>query len=152
MEKSLIWRWCAFSDLTLQEMHGMFALRSEVFVLEQECAYQDIDGTDPAAYHLVVLDGKEVVATLRVFGPMVNNTAYATIGRVVVAKQLRKDGLGHTLMKRGIDATHETFGVIPIKISAQSYLREFYGRLGFVVCGEGYLEDGIPHLPMKRSA
>ena len=150
MKRSLVWRWCAFSDLTLQEMHGMFALRSEVFVLEQECAYQDIDGTDPFAYHLVVLEGSDVVATLRVFGP-VNKTAYATIGRVVVCKRLRKDGLGNALMEKGIHETHATFGVVPIKISAQSYLEEFYSRLGFVVCGDGYLEDGIPHLPMIRS-
>ena len=151
MKRSIAWRWCAFSELTLSEMHGMFALRSEVFVLEQACAYQDIDGADPVAFHLIGLDGEEVVATLRVFGPSVHDTPYATIGRVVVSKRLRQAGLGYTLMEKGMGETYRTFGLVPIKISAQSYLKEFYSRLGFVVCGDGYLEDGIPHLPMIRS-
>ncbi|MCL4164758.1 UNVERIFIED_CONTAM: hypothetical protein GTU68_020256 [Idotea baltica] len=142
----------AFEELSLDELHDILQLRVAVFVLEQDCPYQDLDGKDKIAEHLIAMDGDNVLATLRILPPGVAYEEWA-IGRVVVAEEARGNGLGHTVMERAIEHIAEQSEEIKdIKLSAQEHLKTYYAYHGFMQCGDGYLEDGIPHIPMTRSA
>lgn len=137
-----------FSELTTRQIYDILQLRSEVFVVEQDCVYQDIDGHDDKAYHVLFYDEQILVAYSRILPP----GAYfdeLSIGRVIVKETHRSQKLGHELMKTSIDFSLKTFPKSMIKISAQQYLIKFYESHGFVISGEGYLEDGIPHISMK---
>ena len=145
----LDWQIKHYRDLTLNEFHDIIALRSEVFVVEQNCAYQDLDGKDKKCYHLICRNGKgKIVATSRILPPGISydNTA---IGRVVIEEELRGQGTGHEMMKHCIDFCIKEFGNEPIIISAQKHLEKYYGKHEFVSTGNEYLEDGIPHVEMK---
>ncbi|MGK0359536.1 MAG: ElaA protein [Bradymonadia bacterium] len=144
------WHWTRFSGLDAPALYRVVALREAVFVVEQNCAYLDCDGLDLQAWHLLGWRGATLVAYLRVLPPDLVYPDKQAIGRVVVAPQARGTGLGADLMREGIRRA-EALGPEPIKISAQAYLEDWYGRLGFVTSGAGYLEDGIPHLPMIRA-
>ena len=148
---TLSWNCKEFNDLSLTELYELLQLRSEVFVVEQTCAFQDIDGQDMAAYHLLghTPEGK-LAAYARLFDAGI---AYeeVSIGRVIVAPEFRRFGLGQELMRQAIVHCEQYFAPQPIKIGAQQYLEKFYSGFGFVQCGEMYLEDGIPHIPMRRS-
>lgn len=126
----------------------MLQLRSEVFVVEQNCVYQDIDGKDAKALHLIGTIGDEIVAYARLFaaGYYFDN---ASIGRVVVSSKYRAHKFGHLLMKAAIAGIEHHFNTKEITISAQLYLKKFYEGHGFVQQGEGYLEDDIPHIRMS---
>ncbi|MAD97636.1 MAG: GNAT family N-acetyltransferase [Flavobacteriaceae bacterium] len=139
-----------FDQLTTSELYDLLQLRSEVFVVEQDCVYQDIDGKDQKALHVLGYKDDQLVAYTRVFGPgyYFEN---ASIGRVVVKESDRKYGYGYELMKASINAVDYHFKVTEITISAQTYLKKFYNNLGFQQVGEGYLEDGIPHIRMDKS-
>ncbi|MFI2741689.1 GNAT family N-acetyltransferase [Zhouia sp. PK063] len=136
-----------FNELTITELYEVLQLRSEVFVVEQDCVYQDIDGKDQKALHVIGTKNGKIVAYTRLF-----NTGYyfdeASIGRVVVAKNERKFGYGHDIIKASITAIEKNYKQTVIKISAQQYLIKFYQSHGFKQIGEGYLEDGIPHIAM----
>lgn len=139
--------WRAFDALQPRELHDALALRAAVFVVEQACLYQDVDGLDPLARHVLAHDGLELVAYARVLPPGTRFDV-TSIGRVVVAPRARGSGLGRRLMEealRGIEAS----GPVPIALSAQAHLERFYASLGFVP-GERYDEDGIPHVAMRR--
>lgn len=142
-----------FDSLTLKEFHDLVALRIAVFVVEQDCPYQDLDGLDMGAEHLIALDENGVlVATLRILAPGIVYYEHA-IGRVVVSVSGRGTGLGHQIMKAAIAHIGGDQGITEaIKLSAQEHLKGYYAAHGFKQCGEGYLEDGIPHIPMLRSA
>jgi ElaA protein len=136
-----------FAALSAVEVYKALQLRSEVFVVEQNCVYQDIDGKDAKALHLIgEIDG-EIVAYARLFAPgyYFDN---ASIGRVVVSPQHRAHKFGHELMRHAIAGINEHFGESNITISAQLYLKKFYEGHGFTQDGEPYLEDGIPHIKM----
>jgi ElaA protein len=122
-------------------------LRSEVFVVEQNCVYLDADGKDSASHHLCGWLHNQLVAYCRILPP---GLAYpqASIGRVLTNIAHRKDGYGIILMQKAIKKTYELFDVTEIKIGAQQYLLQFYENLGFVQTGESYLEDNIPHIAM----
>lgn len=139
-----------FEELTTTELHNILQLRSEVFVVEQDCVYQDIDGKDFKALHVIGEKDGKVVAYTRCFdkGIYFKETA---IGRVVVAINFRKYGYGHHIMKASVDAIKNRFETEIIKLSAQTYLTTFYESHGFKAVGEGYLEDGIPHIAMIKS-
>ncbi len=139
-----------FSDLSLSELYQVLRLRAEVFVVEQDCVYQDIDNKDQKALHVLGNKDNHVVAYTRIFdkGDYFEN---ASIGRVVVAENERKYGYGHDLMKESIKAIENHFDTKQIKISAQTYLKKFYNSHDFVQVGEEYLEDGIPHIAMIKS-
>ena len=136
-----------FSELTTQQLYDILQLRSEVFVVEQDCVYQDIDGNDQISTHIVGYEGNTLVAYTRILPP---NTYFkeASIGRVIVKKTYRKHSYGHDLIDYSIDNVHTRYPNEVIKISAQQYLIKFYRSHGFVEKGEGYLEDGIPHIAM----
>jgi ElaA protein len=141
-----------FDDLSLHQLYDAMALRQEVFVVEQNCAFLDADGKDQVAYHCFgyAEDGQlHAYTRLLAAGPAYPD--YASIGRVVTSAAARGGGWGRHLMQYSIAQLYEKLGVQPIKIGAQAYLENFYGSLGFRRCGENYLEDGIPHLPMLKA-
>ena len=136
-----------FQELTTQELYDILQLRSEVFVVEQDCVYQDIDGKDQKALHVLGYKNNVVVAYTRIFKPG-DYFEKASIGRVVVSKKERQHKYGYDIMEASIQAIKEHYNETNIKISAQCYLNKFYNNLGFKAIGEDYLEDGIPHIAM----
>ncbi|HEY1586439.1 MAG TPA: GNAT family N-acetyltransferase [Polyangia bacterium] len=143
------WELRSFDALSTRELYGVVRLRQDVFIVEQKCAYADADGADEQATHLFAVDGDDVVACARLFAPGVRR-AEAVIGRVVTAARVRKLGVGRELMRRAIDAVEAQHGRAAIWLGAQKYLQRFYESFGFTRDGEDYLEDDIPHLPMRR--
>ena len=137
----------SFEELTKTELYQLLQLRSEVFVVEQECAYQDVDGMDQQALHILGYEGDELVAYTRVF-PVGVYDDYARIGRVVVRNNYRSKGLGLEIMKATMEAVKSNYGTSKMSLSAQTYLVKFYQDMGFSEIGKEYLEDGIPHVLM----
>ena len=138
-----------FDELTNYELYELLQLRSEVFVVEQDCVYQDLDGKDSKALHIIGKKGENIVAYTRCFKPGIYFED-ASIGRVVVDEKHRKFKLGHEIMKASIKAIRDHYKTEKIKLSAQTYLAHFYKSHGFHEVGEGYLEDGIPHIAMIK--
>jgi len=143
------WTIKRFDELTLDELYNLLQLRNEVFIVEQNCIYKDLDGKDRSAWHLMAIENDKLIAYTRILPPGVSYNDPA-IGRVVTSPSKRRSGIGRELMKRSIEACEKLFGTISITLSAQVYLKSFYGSFGFIVVGEEYLEDGIPHIKMKR--
>ncbi len=139
----------SFQELSTIELYNILQLRSEVFVVEQDCVYQDIDGKDEKALHVIGLVDDKVVAYTRCFKPG-DYFKEASIGRVVVKESQRKFKRGNQLMNSSIEAIEKHYNTTTIKISAQCYLNKFYTNLGFNAIGEEYLEDGIPHIAMIK--
>ncbi len=138
-----------FSELSLAELYAILQLRSEVFVVEQDCVYQDIDGKDAEALHVLGFKNGKIVAYTRCFAPGYY-FPQAAIGRVIVKESERKYGYGHQIMKASASAILENYKTSNIKLSAQQYLIKFYESHGYKSIGEGYLEDGIPHIAMIK--
>ncbi|MCG2459228.1 GNAT family N-acetyltransferase [Flavobacteriaceae bacterium F89] len=136
-----------FEELTTQELYDILRLRSEVFVVEQHCVYQDLDGKDGKAVHVLGTKNGILVAYTRIFGPG-DYFKEAAIGRVLVKKKERKHGYGKIITAYSVNVIRDKFKSATIRISAQKYLEKFYSSLGFTTVGEGYLEDGIPHIAM----
>jgi ElaA protein len=145
-------RWAAFNELSLDDLYDLLRLRQTVFILEQASFYADIDGKDQAALHYLMREGEAgpLLGAIRLFAEPQN--ASARIGRVVIAKEGRGSGLGRVMMQAGIDKAEALAPGCAIHVSAQSYLRDFYGSLGFEAVSGEYIEDGIPHVDMIRSA
>ena len=139
-----------FKDLTTEELYNLLQLRSEVFVVEQNCVYQDIDGKDNKALHVLGYKDEKLVAYTRLFQPG-DYFKEASIGRVVVKKDKRQYKYGYDIMNASIEAIKNHYNETVIKISAQTYLKRFYNYLDFIEVGEEYLEDDIPHIAMLRS-
>jgi len=146
----LIWKTMPFTYFTVKELYEVLQLRSEVFVVEQDCVYQDIDFKDQKALHVLGYKNEKLVAYTRIFKPG-DYFEEASIGRVVVEQNERKYGYGHDLMKKSINVIETQLGTNTIHISAQTYLEKFYNTHGFVQTGKGYLEDGIPHIKMIKN-
>lgn len=138
-----------FNQLNLDQLYAVLHLRSEVFVVEQNCVYQDIDHVDQSAEHVLLTKDGVLAAYARILPP---NTYFKalSIGRVIVKKKFRGQALGHQLMKLCIAHCKSKYPNEAIKISAQQYLIKFYESHQFKIFGEGYLEDGIPHIAMIR--
>ncbi len=144
------WKIKRFNELSAGELYQILQLRSKVFVVEQNCVYQDLDGKDQKALHLIGSNSGRIIAYARLF----DKGRYfesASIGRVVIDPEFRGHRIGHQLMNRSIEAVASEFNEEKITISAQEYLRKFYESHGFVAEGESYLEDDIPHIRMNRS-
>ena len=139
----MIWEVKEWAELSTREVENIFSLRSEVFVVEQDCVYQDIDGKDQKAKHVLGKKENDIVAYARIFKPG-DYFKEASFGRAVVKKTERGKGVGDELVKNCLENITEE----EIKISAQSYLKGFYGKHGFKAEGKEYLEDGIPHTAM----
>ncbi len=150
------WKLATFDSLTVPELYALLQLRAEVFVVEQNCVFQDMDGDDDLAVHLLGFqraagqDGDQLVAYARLF-PAGVKFAEASIGRVITSGAVRGLGLGHTLIARAVSSVHTLWGLQPIRIGAQARLKSYYRQHGFVDMGLPYVEDGIDHLEMLWS-
>lgn len=142
--------WLSFDQLTSLQVHDLLKLRQDIFVVEQESAYADIDGKDLETLHLLVFDRERdrLVAAIRLF-PADGKEKSARIGRVVVHRDFRRFGLGKILMSEGINKARQLCDGCVIEVSAQSYLEKFYSGFGFSTVSEEYIEDGIPHIDMR---
>lgn len=144
------WKWKPFSRLSAQEVYQILQVRQQVFIVEQRCIYLDADNLDNCTWHLMGIDLQgNLIAYLRVVEPG-EKYLEPSIGRVLTCSNRRGEGIGRQLMKAGIERTMRQFPKQGIRISAQTYLQQFYGTLGFQPVGESYLEDGIPHIEMYR--
>jgi len=141
----------SFSQLSSQQLYEVLQLRSAVFVVEQDCVYQDIDGKDIKALHVLGFEEGVLAAYTRIFKAG-DYLPKASIGRVLVHEKYRKLSLGQAIMKASIGAVSLHFKTKAIEISAQTYLLGFYQNLGFKPFGDSYLEDGIPHINMQTKA
>ncbi len=141
------WHTAAFTELDTAELYAILRLRQEVFAVEQQSIYLDLDGKDQVAEHMMCWQGEELLAYQRMLGP---GLAYAesAIGRIVVALAARGSGLGRELVRRGIAHNLQRWPAQDIRINAQSYLERFYRELGFTVDSDHYDLDGIPHVEM----
>jgi ElaA protein len=145
------WDWRDFDALAPHQLYAVLRLRSEVFVLEQSCLFQDMDGHDAAARHLMGRRDDRLAAYARCLPPGVT-FAEASIGRIVTDPSERGSGLGHELVRRAIGLVEQSWGRQPIRIGAQAHLARFYAAHGFQDLGRPYVEDGIDHLEMLRPA
>ena len=147
------WQFLRFEQLTGEQLYAVLAARQQVFVLEQQCLYQDMDGLDPAAHHLLGWsDGAEappLLAYLRILAPGVK-FAEASLGRVLTTAAGRGTGAGRELLKRGIAEAEALYPGQHLRIGAQQYLEKFYASFGFVTVSVPYDEDGIAHIDMLR--
>lgn len=138
----------SFNELTLTELYDMLKLRCAVFVIEQNCNYQDMDDKDQMSHHLIGFENNRLVACARIL-PKGVSYPEVSIGRVMVEKGMRGTGAGKELMKQAIEYAKKLYKADEIVISAQCYLDKFYSDLGFVSEGESYLDDDIPHIKMR---
>ncbi|MBT8236393.1 MAG: GNAT family N-acetyltransferase [Bacteroidia bacterium] len=140
----------SFEELSKDELYELLSVRTEIFVVEQECPYQEVDFKDQIALHVLGRHKGKLVAYSRIFkeGDYMQE---ACIGRVLVTKEHRESGLGYVIMKASMNAIKTSFHTNTMVVSAQKYLRKFYNELGFKEIGEPYLEDGIPHIKMIYS-
>lgn len=143
------WHCKSFQNLTVEELYAIMQLRSEVFVVEQNCPYLDPDGKDQQSWHLMGWDQDKLVAYSRLL-PAGLAFEEISIGRVVSSPAYRGKGAGKELMKNAIETAYQLFGQQPIRIGAQQYLQKFYESLGFVQVSDMYLEDNIPHIEMVK--
>jgi ElaA protein len=137
-----------FEDIPSHTLYEILKLRQEVFIVEQDCPYLDADGKDYEAFHVIVTKQNEIVAYTRILKKGTSYDEYSSIGRVINKKNVRGKGVGKLLMEYSIQKTFELYPHDSIKISAQTYLHNFYTKLGFQKVGDGYLEDDIPHQAM----
>lgn len=149
MKEAITWKIKTFKELSLTELYSLLKLRSIVFVVEQNCVYQDIDGKDEKALHLLGEYNNKIMAYARLFkaGDYFEN---ASIGRVVIHPDARENKHGHQMMQKAIAGIETYFNETKITISAQLYLQKFYESHGFIKTSEVYLEDDIEHIEMKK--
>lgn len=140
------------TDLGKEQLYAILQLRTEVFVVEQKCPYQEVDGRDLEGdtCHLMAWDEDRLLAYLRLLDP-ISQGGDVVIGRVVIAEQARGQGLGHALMEQALKQAQRHWPETPIYLSAQAHLQDYYAGYGFIVAGQEYLEDGIPHIGMRRA-
>lgn len=144
------WTLKAFRQLSPDELYAILRLRSEVFVVEQTCVFQDMDNKDQDSHHLMGWNDDGSLAAYTRLIPAGVAYEIPSIGRVVTSPAARGGGLGRVLMERSIDEAHRLFGSLPVKIGAQLYLKKFYSSLGFQQTSDVYMEDGIEHIEMIR--
>lgn len=150
MPLQLDWQWRPLAWLTPRQVYAWLAARQSVFVVEQACAYQDIDGHDLDAEHLLAWSAGSVAAALRLLDPG-TTFAEASLGRIFTSREFRGIGLGRELMRRGLARIEQRFPAVAVRLGAQAHLARFYGEFGFVKASAPYLEDGIPHIEMLRA-
>ncbi len=144
------WTLKTFKELALEELYAILQLRNEVFVVEQNCPYLDLDNKDQKSMHLMGWQNGVLVAYTRIL-PAGVSFKEASIGRVVTSPTVRRTGIGNELMNQSFEQLYQLYGNIPIRIGAQLYLKKFYESLGFVQVSEIYLEDDIEHIEMLKA-
>lgn len=141
----------SFQELSNQELYSLLALRSEVFIVEQNCPYQDLDGHDQKAIHLLAYCDENLAACSRIFAPNDYFEGFTSIGRIVTSPRYRKFGFGKQIVNQSLSEIYNKYGSsCSVKIGAQAYLIRFYEELGFVNTKEEFIEDGIPHVYMTQ--
>ncbi|KAJ49280.1 ElaA protein [Clostridium tetanomorphum] len=141
------WKIKRFEELSVEEIYEILRRRNQVFIVEQQCPYDDADEKDKSAYHLFCEDKGQIVAYIRILDKGISYDEIS-IGRVLVHKEYRGMGLARQLMIKGMDYIENTLGEKQIRISAQKYLTDFYKSLGFKIVSSVYFEDNIPHIEM----
>jgi ElaA protein len=149
MSLNVTWRCLPFASLSPHALYDLLRLRTEVFVMEQNCVFQDMDGADPACHHLLGERDGALLAYARLVPAGLKFTE-ASIGRVVSEPAMRGTGLGHALMREAVTQLQALWGEQPIRIGAQAHLQDFYRQHGFEPAGPIYIEDGIDHIEMLR--
>ena len=139
-----------FAQLSPAQLYDALRLRSEVFVVEQNCVFLDMDNKDQQSHHLLLYDNGQLMACARLLPPGLSYTQMS-IGRIVSSPMVRGKGFGKIVVQEAIDACYRLFGTGPIKIGAQLYAKAFYEQFGFMQSGEVYDEDGIDHIPMLKA-
>jgi ElaA protein len=147
----LKWICKKFDELTPHELYAILQLRNEVFIVEQNCVFQDADNKDQYCYHLMGWQQNDLIAYSRIVPPEISYSE-SSIGRIVTSPKARRTGAGKELVEQSIYQLHKLFGDIPIKIGAQMYLKKFYVSFGFRQTSDIYLEDNIPHIEMLLHA
>ncbi len=146
----ITWRCKYFTELSNVELYKILQLRSEVFIVEQNCVYQDCDDKDLKAYHYTGWEEENLVAYARLLDKGISYPDAASIGRIITSPSVRRKNVGRELMQHSIEEIGHLFGKVPIRISAQRYLKRFYESFSFVQKSGTYLEDGIEHISMFR--
>lgn len=146
---NIAWKCKSFGEMNSHELYAVMRLRSEVFIVEQNCVYQDADNKDQKSFHLMGWAGDDLAAYARLV-PKGVSFPHPSIGRVITSAKYRGAGAGKALMRQAIDYSNQLFGQQPIKIGAQVYLQKFYESFGFQQVSEQYLEDEIPHIEMLK--
>jgi len=144
------WSFKKFDNLTPDELYSVLQLRNEVFVVEQNCVFQDADNKDQGSYHLMGWNNQVLVAYSRIVPAGIAYDSFPSIGRVVTSPKLRRTGIGKMLMQQSIEHLQKLLGKNSIKLGAQLYLKNFYESFGFVQSSDVYMEDGIPHIEMVK--
>ena len=145
------WRFAPFHELTPREVHDLYQVRAAAFIVEQDCVFQDVDGVDPACWHLLGYGEGQLVAYCRIL-PAGAKYAEPSVGRVVTSQGVRGTGMGRELMREALLRLEKLWPGAPIRIGAQRHLERFYEDFGFVTASEPYDEDGILHIEMLRPA
>ncbi len=148
--RALTWETKPFDALSLDDLYKILQLRQAVFILEQRCVYNDLDGKDQQSHHLMVWHQGALAAYTRLIPYGISYPDALSIGRVVVAAEFRGEGLGEELMVRSIEGVYSLFGQQSIKIGAQQHLKAFYSRLGFEQTSGPYMDAGILHIEMRK--
>jgi ElaA protein len=143
------WKCKSFNELTNEELYKILQLRNEVFIVEQNCPYQDCDNKDLKSFHLTAWEKSSIVAYSRILPPGISYSNAASIGRVVTSPSARGQRLGKELMSRSLENLYRLFGHVPVTIGAQLYLKKFYESFSFLQQGNIYIEDGIQHITME---
>jgi ElaA protein len=143
------WKCKSFNELTNEELYKILQLRNEVFIVEQNCPYQDCDNKDLKSFHLTAWEGDSIVAYSRILPLGISYSNAASIGRVVTSPSVRGQRLGKELMSRSLENLYRLFGHVPVTIGAQLYLKKFYESFSFLQQGNIYIEDGIQHITME---
>ena len=149
MEQAIDWQWRKFEELTAAEIYAVYKLRQDVFIVEQNCVYPDIDGKDPKALHLLGWKGKQLVATLRLFESYDEYDGAVSFGRVCTELSMRKLGTGKLLLGEVMRYIENNLADRVVQIGAQLYLKRFYQGFGFEQVSDVYDEDGIDHILMQ---
>ena len=144
----ITWQTIAFDELSNHQLYAMLQLRQEVFIVEQNCVYLDLDGLDQQSVHILCWEGETLLAVLRCLPPGLSYTQ-SSLGRIVTAAAARGKSLGRELIERGIAYNLRVWPESDIRIGAQAYLEKFYTNLDFITDGESYMEDGIKHIHMN---
>lgn len=146
----ITWQCKKFSELSVEELYKILQIRNEVFVVEQNCPYQDCDGKDFSSWHITGLDEDSLIAYSRILPPGLSYPDAASIGRVLTSPRARGQETGKQLMIYSLKNLYKLFGEVKVAIGAQLYLKRFYESFHFIQTGTIYLEDGIQHIPMER--
>lgn len=152
MQQNITWQCAHFSELSTTQLYGILRMRSEVFVVEQNCVFQEIDGADIDCLHLTGwTSDQQVAAYLRIVPPGLM-FAEVSLGRVITSNTVRGSGIGKQLLARGMAVIEANYPAQPVRIHAQAYLEKFYGTFGFITASDVFMEDDIPHYVMIKVA